>query len=146
MKTLLNISSIPKGILEIHVSEDTKFQIKNTMDWNLSLTTPYKTDHDLLVSCSLLNDKLFLNLVFIVEHCTKGAAEMSSPKIFSIGEVQVHSVVPSSITLSSISLSLRMENFYIYVFAFKEFCNINLILANSGKILRSRAGFLLLLF
>ena len=82
MKTLLNISSIPKGILEILVSEDTKFQIKNTMDWNLSLNTSYKTDHDLLVSRSLLNDKLFLNLVFIVEHCTKGTAEMSSPNFF----------------------------------------------------------------
>ena len=78
MKTLLIISSRPKEILQLHVSEDTKFQIKNTMDWNWSLTTPFTANDDLLISCSLLNDKLFLNLVFTVEHCTKETFEMSS--------------------------------------------------------------------
>ena len=82
MKTLLNISLRPKGILQLHVSEDTKFQGKNTMDWNRYLTTPFKNDHDLLISCSLLNDKLFLNLFFMMEQCTKKAFEMLSPNLF----------------------------------------------------------------
>ena len=52
------------------------------MDWNRYLTTPFKNDHDLLISCSLLNDKLFLNFFVMMEQCTKKAFEMLSPNLF----------------------------------------------------------------